>query len=200
MSHELLHDVMVRLAQLTREALAPAFPHVSVSLSDLSRSADWAGSQNAVYLVPYGVTLNEQNLRTEATRTRIPDPAGGDDLYRFYRAPLPLTLHALMVPCTDSTGTDLKLLGRLYQRLHEQPVLTLDPVSDEANTAPEAETRLTLSPDTRVTQEQLAALFQASRVAPRLAVPCLIRCLLKSDQVMREARPSRSIQGNVRKS
>lgn len=196
-SHEVLHATMLRLMQVTTDALAQDFPSVTVLLSDLSRSETWDAAQNAVYVVPHSVTLNEQGLRSDSTREKVMDPNGGEEIFRFYRAPLPLTLHFLFVPCTTTADSDLKLLGRLYQLLHEQPILTRESPESPSQ---DAEMRQTLGPDMRLTPDQLRDLFFASRITPRLAVPCLIRCMLRSEQVMREARPSRSIRGQVQRS
>ena len=193
MSSEILHSVLTRLIALAGEALQQDFEGIPLRLSGLHLSETWSQSPNTVFVVPHGVTLFEQGIRSEVTRQKVADPAGGDELYRFYRAPMPITLHFLFVPNTDHIETDLKVLGRLYQLLHEQPVLNEEQNEGDGG----GETRQTLSADTRMTPELLTALFQASRISPRLSIPCLIRCQLRSDRVMREARPSRSVRGTV---
>lgn len=195
MSHQVLNEAMTRVLQLTSEALKESFPQTGAVLTSFQACAKVSATEEAVYLVPYLVTPNEQGTRTEATRERTVTGAGGDELYRFYRAPLPLTLRFLFLIRASGIEQELKLVGRIYQLLIEQPVLNLE-VQEEA--AGDSEMRLTLSMDSRFLSEQAMQLFSAYRVVPSLYVPCLVRCVLRSEQILREARPTRAIRGAVR--
>ncbi|MFM7202473.1 MAG: Pvc16 family protein [Myxococcota bacterium] len=194
MGHEILYSALLRLLKLLEVSLQPDFPDAQVSLSDFTRSASWQADVSHLYLIPHQVVLNEQGLRPETTRERYTDEEG-EERYRFYRAPLPLTLHVLLVPSTSRSEEHLKLVGRLYQLLDEQPTLSLE--SSEQGQDPAL--RISLAADTRLTSEQLVALFQAGHTVPRLSVPCLIRCLMRSEQILREARPTRSLRGQVQR-
>lgn len=194
MGHEILYSAILRLLRMLEIALQPDFPNLRLLLSDFARSHSWRTDAAQLYVIPHQVILNEQGLRPETTRERYTDDEG-EERYRFYRAPLPLTIHTLLVPSIDSMEEHLKLVGRLYQLLDEQPTLSLE----EGEQGPDPALRITLAHDTRLAPEQLVALFQAGHTIPRLSVPCLIRCLMRSEQILREARPTRGVRGQVQR-
>lgn len=69
----------------------------------------------SLYLYRFGINPSLRN------QPALPDR---EDANLFHAPPLPLKLHFLFTPLLDDESTNLLLLGRVLQHMHDQPVIT----------------------------------------------------------------------------
>jgi hypothetical protein len=105
----------------------------------LSTPHEMQGTAQGVSLWLYRVVRDENRLNDPPTLRSAPDGT-----VVVIPAPLPLQLHYLVTPLTnDSPDTEQKILGRVLQLFHSQPVVTGDALQEDlAGTEAELHVRL----------------------------------------------------------
>lgn len=113
----------------------------------------------SLYLYRFGINPALRN------QPALPDR---NDATLFHSPPLPLKLHFLFTPMLDEESTNLLLLGRVLQHMHDEPVITTlngEPIDDSHGGA---DMMLRRTPE-ELEPEALSGLWSAFNSSLRLA-------------------------------